>query len=66
MRCRLVSKPPNVEDMRRRVRAALRKAEHGEELTERELLIVQWITSSDRCHACYERGRMVVVLQRTS
>lgn len=58
---KLVSRLPDAEGMRRHVRAALRRAE----LTERELMIVQRITSSSHCHACHERGRVGVIL-RTS
>ena len=46
---------------RRRVAAALRKAERREELTGRELMIVRWVTSSGGCQAC--RGRVSVVVR---
>ena len=48
--------------MQRRVEAALRKAERGEELTRKELTIVQWVTRPGGCRACstgvrFSRGR---------
>jgi hypothetical protein len=63
---KLVSRPPDPEGIRWRVGTALRKAERGEELTEREVKIVQWITRSGRCHACYEHGRVGVDLRSTT
>ena len=59
---KLVSTPPDRKGMWWRVEAAFRKAESGDKLlTERELIIVQWISSSGGCHACYGRGRVGVV-----
>ena len=59
---KLVSTPPDAKGMRWRVETALRKAEGGDKLlAERELIIVQWITSSGACHVCYGRGRVRVV-----
>jgi len=55
MRRKLVSKPSDPEVSRRRVEAAFRKAARGEELTEKEVLIVQWETAMNRCHACGPR-----------
>ena len=40
------------EGMRRRVEAALLKAERGEDLTKKELMIVQWVTRPGGCRAC--------------
>ena len=58
----LVSKPSDPEVSRRRVEAVFGKAERGEELTEKEMLIVQWETALSRgCHAC---GRRVVISHR--
>jgi hypothetical protein len=62
---KLVSRPPHAAGIRQRVGVALRKAERREALTERELMIVQWISTSGCCHACYERRRVGVVLRRT-
>lgn len=52
MRRKLVSKPSDPEVSRRHVEAAFRKAERGEELTEKEMMIVQWETALGGCHAC--------------
>lgn len=52
MRNRSKSEPLDGEGMRRRVEAALRKAERGEELTKKELMIVQWVTIPGGCRAC--------------
>lgn len=41
-----------------RVEAAFRKAERGEELTEREVLILRWETAMSRRHACAPRVRV--------
>ena len=38
--------------MRRRVEAALLKAERGEDLTKKELTIIQWVTRPGGCRAC--------------
>jgi len=46
------------EASRRRVEAALRKAERGEELTEKETMIVQWERALGGCHACGPRIRV--------
>lgn len=43
------------EASKRRVEATLRKAERGEELTEKETMIVQWETALGGCHACGPR-----------
>jgi hypothetical protein len=48
----LERKPLDGEGMRRRVEAALLKAERGEDLTKKELLIVQWVTRPGGCRAC--------------
>ncbi len=45
-------KPIDGEGMRRRVEAALLKAERGEDLTKKELMIVQWVTRPGGCRAC--------------
>ncbi len=59
---KLVSRQSDPEASRRRVEAAFRKAERGEELTEKETLIVQWETALSRgCHAC---GSRVMVSHR--
>ncbi len=52
MRNRLKSEPLDGEGMRRRVEAALRRAERGEELAKKELMIVQWVTRPGGCRAC--------------
>jgi len=52
VRHRSKSKPLDGEGMRRRVEAALGKAELGEELTRKELMIVQWVTRPGGCRAC--------------
>jgi hypothetical protein len=52
VRHRSKSKPLDSEGMRRRVEAALRKAERGEDLTKKELMIVQWVTRPGGCRAC--------------
>ena len=44
--------PLDGEGMRRRVEAALLKAERGEDLTKKELMIVQWVTRPGGCRAC--------------
>ncbi|CAA9430962.1 MAG: hypothetical protein AVDCRST_MAG78-1685 [uncultured Rubrobacteraceae bacterium] len=49
---KLRSKPLDGEGMRRRVEAALRKAEREEKLTTRELMIVQWVTRPGGCRVC--------------
>jgi hypothetical protein len=54
---RLVSAAPDGEGMRRRVESAWRKAKLGEELTEKEFMIVQWERSIGGCRACYARMR---------
>lgn len=46
------SEPLDGEGMRRRVEAALLKAERGDELTKKELMIVQWVTRPGGCRAC--------------
>lgn len=46
------SKPLDGEGMRRRVEVALGKAEGGEKLTRKELMIVQWVTRPGGCRAC--------------
>ncbi len=56
MRRGVKSKLLDGEGMRRRVQAALQKAERGEELTKRELTIVQWVTSPGGCRACSAGG----------
>ncbi len=56
MRRGVKSKPLDCEGMRRRVQAALQKAERGEELTNKELTIVQWVTSPGGCRACSAGG----------
>jgi hypothetical protein len=48
----LKRKPLDGEGMRRRVEAALLKAERGEDLTKKELMIVQWVTRPGGCRAC--------------
>jgi hypothetical protein len=48
----LNKKPLDGEGMRRRVEAALLKAERGEDLTKKELTIVQWVTRPGGCRAC--------------
>jgi hypothetical protein len=58
----LKRKPLDGEATRRRVEAALLKAERGEDLTKKELRIVQWVTRPGGCRACYapqqvSRGR---------
>ncbi len=45
-------KPIDGDGMRRRVEAALSKAERGEDLTKKELMIVQWVTRPGGCRAC--------------
>jgi hypothetical protein len=40
---KLKSKPSNPKKLRRRVEAAVRKAERVEKLTGRELMIVPWV-----------------------
>lgn len=52
MRNRLKNEPLDGEGMRRRVEVTARKAERGEELTKKELTIVQWVTRSGGCRAC--------------
>jgi hypothetical protein len=52
VRHRSKSRPLDGEGMRRRVEAALRKAERGEDLTKKELMIVQWVTRPGGCRAC--------------
>lgn len=49
---KLVSQPSDAEASRRRVEAALEKAERGEKLTEKETMIVQWERSINACHCC--------------
>lgn len=49
---KLVSRPSDAETSRRRVEAALKKAERGEKLTEKETMIVQWERSINSCHCC--------------
>lgn len=44
------------EVSRRRVEVAIRKAELGSELTEKEVLIVQRETAMNRCHSCGPRA----------
>lgn len=53
------SKITDTERARQRVQDALRKAERGEELTKKELMIVQWVTSPGGCHACSTGVRIV-------
>ncbi len=53
---KLVSRPSDVETSRRRVEAALKKAERGEKLTEKETMIVQWERSINSCHCCSPRA----------
>lgn len=48
---KLESKPPDPEKTRKRVETTLRKHELGEPLTEKELMIVQWVRYGG-CHAC--------------
>lgn len=52
------NKPLDGEGMRRRVEAALLKAERGEDLTKKELMIVQWVTRPGGCRACYTAARI--------
>ena len=52
------SKPADAELLRQRVQDALRKAERGEELTKKKLMIVQRGTSPGGCHACFHRKRL--------
>ncbi len=52
-----VSKPLDGEGMRRRVEAALRKAKLGEKMTQKEIMIVQWVSSIGNCSACYALRR---------
>ncbi len=53
------SKITDTERARQRVRDALRKAERGEELTKKELMIVQWVISPGGCRACSPGERIV-------
>ena len=45
----------STEETRRCEEGALGKAQREEELTEKEFMIVQWVTSSGGCHACSPR-----------
>ncbi len=58
MRRKPVSKPRGVQGMKQRVEVALGKAERGEELTKKELTIVQWVTRSGGCRVCSPRIRI--------
>ena len=49
----LKREPLDGEGMRRRVQVALLKAERGEDLTKKELMIVQWVTRPGGCRACF-------------
>ncbi len=47
----LVRRSTGAMGARQRVQAALQKAERGEDLTKKELTIVQWVTSPGGCRA---------------
>jgi hypothetical protein len=55
-RKRLASAPPNPEAMRRRLDAALEKDMFGYPLSERELVMVQWVRNGGGCAACGPTG----------
>ncbi len=52
-----VSRALDGEGMRQRVEAAQRKAKLGEKMTQKEIMIVQWVSSIGSCSACYALRR---------
>lgn len=48
---KLKSRPSDPEKIRKKIETSLRKHDLGEPLTEKELLIVQWIRYSGGCAA---------------
>ncbi len=52
-----MSNPLDGEGMRRRVEATWRKAKLGEKMTQKEIMIVQWVSSIGSCSACYTLRR---------
>ena len=52
-----VSKPLDGEGIRRRVEAAWRKAKLGEKMTQKQIMIVQWVSGIGSCSACYPLRR---------
>src|SRR5215217_588915 len=55
----LARRLPDAAATERHVKAVLRRAENSKELAETDLGILQWVTSSVRCHACSPRIRLL-------
>ena len=45
--------------MEERIEAAFRKKERGEELTERDWILIQYTLGAGACHACGSPGMVV-------